>query len=85
QQQKSWTITPNPASNFININPTKNKLGSLFKITVFDLNGKPLTTKTFNLSENQLDISMLKPGFYSILINSINDTDFSRNKLLIIR
>lgn len=82
QKQQKWTISPNPASNYININTNKIHENSTATISIIDINGVILLNKKINTSKNLIDVSMLKPGFYSILIND-NNKFIEAQKLII--
>ncbi|MBC7652190.1 MAG: DUF4331 family protein [Deinococcales bacterium] len=60
------TVTPNPASNFININSTQSNLN----VTLFDGTGKKVATKALNGGNARFDISNLANGTYIIIAES---------------
>ncbi len=60
------TVTPNPASNFININSTQSNLN----ITLFDGTGKKVATKALNGGTARFDISNLAKGTYIVIAES---------------
>lgn len=66
------TVFPNPASEIINIS----NLNENFKnITIYDLAGKSiLSTSIDNNEDLQLNISSLQKGFYTLVINGINNS-----------
>ncbi len=69
----SFTIFPNPATNYINI---LNNTGNIKNITilVYDGYGRPLISKSAETAETVIDISNLKQGLYFIYINSEHQT-----------
>ena len=62
----SITVTPNPASNFININSTQSNLN----ITLYDGTGKKVATKVLNGGTARFDISNLANGTYIVIAES---------------
>jgi hypothetical protein len=60
------TVTPNPASNFININSTQSNLN----VTLFDGTGKKVATKTLNGGTARFDITNLAKGTYIVIAES---------------
>ena len=60
------TVTPNPASNFININSTESNLN----VTLYDGSGKKIATKTLNGGTARFDISNLAKGTYIVIAES---------------
>ena len=75
--QANFSIYPNPTNKgYVNIKTTSN---SAVNVTVFDLLGKKVITKT--LSNNKLNVSSLKSGVY--LLN-IEQNGASTTKKLVI-
>ena len=60
-------IWPNPARDYINIDPGDLQLSASTFITITDLNGHELIRVLFN---NKVDISSLKDGMYFLVINT---------------
>lgn len=73
--QAKWTLSPNPASSFLEISTyvPSNESGTL---SVFDMFGKQVLAKPVNLSDGQnltsLDVSGLNSGCYFILLVGSN-------------
>ena len=62
--KNDFTLFPNPATNTIFINTSKEKLK---KLTVFSIFGEKIIHETHT---NKIDISHLKSGMYFIKINN---------------
>ena len=58
-------IYPNPSSNFINIKSNKH----IKSINLFDISGKEIS---FLFNDNNLDMSLIRPGFYILIIELNN-------------
>jgi hypothetical protein len=71
-------IWPNPASDYINIDPGDLQLSRSSFITITDLNGHELIRVLFN---NKVDISSLKDGMYFLVIN-INGSPYGYNRFI---
>jgi hypothetical protein len=71
-------IWPNPASDYINIDPGDLQLSQSSFITITDLNGHELIRVLFN---NKVDISSLKDGMYFLVIN-INGSPNGYNRFI---
>jgi hypothetical protein len=71
-------IWPNPASDYINIDPGDLQLSRSSFITITDLNGHELIRVLFN---NKVDISSLKDGMYFLVIN-INGSPHGYNRFI---
>ena len=72
---KSLLISPNPASQNLNISFQSNSKSASLKI--FDENGKPLLQKTVSSSiSNNINISKLTPGSYVV---QLNDGELTRS------
>lgn len=65
----TFQLYPNPTSNSITIAA---QAGSMQSISLFDLNGKQLSTKQVNGQETQLDVSHLEAGIYLVRIEMPN-------------
>jgi hypothetical protein len=76
--QVGFDVRPNPASNLVNISLHENSIIKQLEIT--DLLGKTIY-RTNTLTDNQLDVSMLKTGVYLLKINTENG--FGMKKLVI--
>ncbi|MFC4230809.1 DUF4331 family protein [Parasediminibacterium paludis] len=68
------TVTPNPASSFINISSTQNNIN----ISIFDGNGKKVATKLLTSGNARIDISSLSSGTYIIIAESNGATVASK-------
>ncbi len=71
-------IWPNPARDYINIDPGDLQLSRSSFITITDLNGHELIRVLFN---NKVDISSLKDGMYFLVIN-INGSPYGYNRFI---
>jgi len=70
-KEKIWfSISPNPASRTLNIKVSK-KLQNA-KITVFDVLGKKVYTKTLSTLSPSIDVSKWNSGVYLVKISSEN-------------
>ena len=63
-------IWPNPATDYINIDPGELQLSGSAYITIIDLNGRELIKVPYS---ERIDISSLHDGMYFIII-SMNGT-----------
>jgi hypothetical protein len=72
------TIWPNPASEYINIDPGDLQFTGSSYITITDLNGRELIKVLFN---SKVDISSLKDGMYFLVIN-INGSTVRYNRFI---
>jgi len=64
-----FAMYPNPANNVVNL---KSALG-ISKVTVFDITGKQVLS-TSKLSNNALNVSTLKSGFYVLQLEDANQS-----------
>ena len=71
-------IWPNPAKDYININPGELQLYGSAQISINDLNGRELINVPFN---ERVDISSLHDGMYFVII-SINGTRVAYNRII---
>ena len=78
KNKSSLNIWPNPAKDYININPGELQLYGLSYITLTDLNGRQLIKVPFS---ERVDISSLHDGMYFLVI-SINGMPVSYNRLI---
>jgi hypothetical protein len=78
---KQLKIWPNPATDFINIDPGDLLLSGLVYIIIMDINGRELIKVPFN---KQVDISSLHAGIYIIRTN-LNGKTISYNRLIKLR
>lgn len=69
KSKPTFLLYPNPTSNTITIAA---QAGSIQSISLFDLNGKQLSTKQVNGQETQLDVSHLEAGIYLVRIEMPN-------------
>lgn len=69
KSKPTFLLYPNPTSNSITIAA---QAGSIQSISLFDLNGKQLSTKQVNGQEKQLDVSHLEAGIYLVRIEMPN-------------
>lgn len=72
------SVWPNPANDYININPGELRLSGLSYITVIDLYGRELIKVPFS---ERIDISRLHEGIY-ILITSLNGRPLGYNRFI---
>ncbi len=71
-------IWPNPAKDFINLDPGETPFSGLSYVSVTDFNGRELIKVPFS---EQIDISSLKEGMY-IIITSRNNRRIGFNRLI---
>jgi len=71
-------IWPNPATEFINIDPGEITMSGLSTITILDIYGRELIKVPFR---EQIDISSLHPGVYFI-VTSMNGRPVGYNRLI---
>jgi|WetSurMetagenome_2_1015567.scaffolds.fasta_scaffold03554_6 hypothetical protein len=71
-------IWPNPANNYINIDPGELQLSGLSYVTIMDLNGRELINTPYS---SRIDISSLHEGVY-IILTSINGKPVGFNRLI---
>ncbi|GAA3638616.1 leucine-rich repeat domain-containing protein [Flavivirga jejuensis] len=69
EQELGWSFYPNPTTDVVSI---KNSKLVNAAITVYDLNGRALLSKTINSVESEVNISNLHSGIY--LFNVTTDT-----------
>jgi hypothetical protein len=72
------SIWPNPATDYLNINPGELHLSELSFITIKDLNGRELIKVPFS---DRIDISSLHEGIY-IIITTLNGRQLGFNRLI---
>jgi hypothetical protein len=68
------TVSPNPASSFINISSTQSNIN----IAIFDGNGKKVATKLLTSGNARIDISGLSSGTYIVIAESNGATVASK-------
>ena len=78
KNKSSLNIWPNPAKDYININPGELQLYGLSYITLTDLNGRQLIKVPFS---ERVDISSLRDGMYFLVI-TINGMPVSYNRVI---
>jgi hypothetical protein len=76
--RKSLKIWPNPARDYINIDPGELQLSGVSYISLSDLNGHEIMKVPF---KEKVDISSLHDGMYFLVI-SINNIPVSYNRLI---
>lgn len=64
----SFSMTPNPAKNFVTINSTNDN--AINAIEVVDINGRTVLNAKPNAIESNIDLSTLSSGVYMVKINS---------------
>lgn len=62
------TVYPNPASDFVTIELNEEILSDS-RITIYDVQGKLVMDKFFTKNPVELNVKMLKPGIYKIVLN----------------
>ncbi len=72
------SIWPNPASDYVNINPGELQISGLSYITVMDLQGRELIKVPYS---ERVDVSSLHEGIY-IILTSMNGRPISYNRLI---
>jgi hypothetical protein len=72
-------ITPNPVTDFLNIECTKN----ISRIEIFDSSGKTLITQSVSNGERySTDVSSLKSGVYILTLFDASDTKIKEHKFI---
>jgi hypothetical protein len=71
-------IWPNPARDYINIEPGELQLSGSSYITITDLNGHELINVAFS---DKVNISSLHDGMYFLVIN-VNGTSVGYNRFI---
>ena len=66
-KESEFVMYPNPANNQLNL---MTKYAGDFSVTIVDLTGRTLLTKTKQSASMSLDISNLKPGIYNVMIKA---------------
>lgn len=75
----SIEVYPNPASDFVKVKSSKNKIS---EIIIFDSLGHKLNTIQINSSRAKLDISNYPPGYYTIIV--VINGRFITRKIIIV-
>jgi hypothetical protein len=70
--QMQWSIYPNPANDFIEIQLSKNDLTS-YDISIFDITGKEILTQS--LQQNKIDVTTLNSGMYFVKLMNAKSTE----------
>ena len=73
-------IYPNPATDFVTI--STGNLPSDMNITLFDVNGKQISSKNMNSNNYQLDVTGLATGVYAISITDSKNNLVHRSKFI---
>ena len=79
EKEKYVIIAPNPAQTYFQI---LSEYDVTMDLSMFDMQGRLILTRSNVSSGSPIDISGLKPGIYSIEINT--NTHFTRSRLMII-
>jgi len=66
----SFTAYPNPVKNMLNLNYVQD----ISDVSVFNLLGQQVITKTLNATSGQIDMSGLATGTYFVKVNTVNGT-----------
>lgn len=67
----TFSVTPNPANDFVNISNSKNN--KISEISITDINGRQVKNLKFNnVTETKCNVSDLNSGVYFITINTDN-------------
>ncbi|HQO49844.1 MAG TPA: T9SS type A sorting domain-containing protein [Bacteroidales bacterium] len=66
-----FVISPNPASTFVELSGNP---GSAIKLKVINAEAAVVAEKTLQAGERRLDVSTLKPGVYTLMIQGKKDT-----------
>lgn len=81
-ESKTFTIYPNPATDVVYIEGQNQNIGNA-NVKIYDLNGRLLINKTYNLNnKQQVDVSQLVRGVYVL---TIENTKMNMSKKLIIK
>ena len=73
KKKNSIQIFPNPTEGFVSIQTTKPSFAN-----IFDRSGRLILSKTLNLTIQQIDLSQLSNGVYTIEVIGDNETQFSK-------
>jgi len=69
------TVYPNPTSDLLSISPDIFTKGSQFTASIYDINGKLITSKVITEIDHQISIEAYKTGIYLIKISGNNISD----------
>jgi hypothetical protein len=70
--QMQWSIYPNSANDFIEIQLSKNDLTS-YNISILDITGKEILTQS--LQQNKIDVTTLNSGMYFVKLMNAKSTE----------
>jgi hypothetical protein len=70
--QMQWSIYPNPANDFIEIQLSKNDLTS-YDISIFDITSKEILSQS--LQQNKIDVTTLNSGMYFVKLMNAKSTE----------
>lgn len=70
---KDFQVSPNPASDFINVNTQQLNLGN-YTLSIYSASGKLVSHQTIDVIETKIDISRLKKGLYLIKASNNKQT-----------
>lgn len=73
KKKNSIQIFPNPTEGFVSIQTTEPSVAN-----IFDRSGRLILSKTLNLTIQQIDLSQLSNGVYTIEVIGDNETQFSK-------
>ena len=79
KEAAEFSIYPNPANQYVTINSKKD----ISDVTLFDITGKQVMTVN-KLTNNQMNISELKPGVYMVKVN-FGQNNVATQRLIISR
>jgi len=68
-------VYPNPTSDLLSISPDIFTKGSQFTASIYDINGKLITSKVITEIDHQISIEAYKTGIYLIKISGNNISD----------
>lgn len=78
QHSESWSLFPNPAADFVNLDIPESLIGET--VSLFDANGRIVLQQDLSASTDRLDISSIPVGLYFV---RLGQSDEFRQKLMI--
>jgi len=67
-----FSVSPNPASDIININLENGTLQGM--VTIFDISGQQVISQAIEANNNRINISSLVKGIYIVSFNNGTET-----------
>lgn len=81
-QQFDILLYPNPTNDIVNIELDSKLSEKEIIITLFDIQGKQISTKTIIGTKSEIDVSNLQSGFYTIQISD-NSSVIANHKIIV--